>query len=79
MAHWLMTADSQGTSLEPDPPAGSVHAMVVRADDEESARAVAAENHGAESDHVWSDPAQSTCHPLEPEGSAQVVLRAFNE
>ena len=38
MAFWLLQADTQGTSLEPDPPAGSVRAMVVIAPDEDAAR-----------------------------------------
>jgi hypothetical protein len=78
MPFFLLQADTQGTSLEPDPPAGSVKAMVVRADDDESARAVADANCGSEGPHVWTDPTQATCHALESEGEAYPVLRAFN-
>ena len=78
MPFFLLQADTQGTSLEPDPPAGSVRAMVVLAADEAEARDTATANMGTEGEHTWSDPGSSMCREIDPEGGPACLLRAFN-
>jgi hypothetical protein len=52
--------------------------FVVRADNENHARALASQEAGAEGGHAWLDEALSSCRPLESEGAAEVIMKDFH-
>lgn len=51
--------------------------FVIRAESEEEARAIAAENSGDEEPWTWTDPEYSKCEILQPDGDAGIILRDF--
>ena len=53
--------------------------IVVRAEDETQARAMAVERSGDEPDHYWTDPAFSFCEELDADGPAEVICRDYWE
>ncbi len=53
------------------------YGFVVRAENEEAARALAADEAGDEGGDAWSDPKFTTCERLEDNGEAEVVIRDF--
>ncbi len=53
------------------------YGFVVRAEDEESARALAAIEAGDEGGDAWTDSKFTTCERLEHYGDAEVIIRDF--
>lgn len=52
--------------------------FVVRAEDEISARNLAAKNAGAEGPAEWLENWKSTCDELSSEGSPGIIVNSFN-
>ena len=52
-----------------------VFGSIVRADTENRARDIAAENHGDEGPLVWRDPEKTTCRELAADGEAGLILQ----
>lgn len=70
--------DLRGTSW--DPWYDKAFGFVIRADNEDQARAIAQANGGdetRESRTAWTDATLSTCEPLSDEGEPGVVIRDF--
>lgn len=55
-----------------------VNSLVVRADNEELARLIAADVHGDEGMEVWMKDTSSTCVPIELNGRNGVLCRDYN-
>ena len=61
-----------------DPVYDCVNGLVVRAESEEMARALAAEKSADEGGHVWLDMTKSSCDQLPENGVPGVILVDFN-
>lgn len=61
------------------PKSDAVFGFVIRAQGIAAARAMAAGCHGNEGQHVWEDPAHSSCHELGYWGAVGIIMRDANQ
>jgi hypothetical protein len=56
----------------------AVFGFVIRAHSPDAARVIASGAHADEGQHVWEDPALSSCHELTTNGAVGIIMRDFN-
>ena len=77
MKLWLLQPVS-GPMPRPFQTYDTAHGFVVRAKNEQAARAIAAENCGDESATAWLDASFSDCTQLLATGKPEMILRDFH-